>query len=97
MSDLTHERFAALQGEHFLVHVADGDPLTAELVEARILPSPPFKGRQPFSLLFKGPSSPVLPQSTYQMMNIKCPEPLDIFLVPVGVDASGTCYEAVFS
>lgn len=97
MSDLTHEHFAALQGERFFVHVANGDPVMAELIEARILPSPPFKGRQPFSLLFKGPSSPRLPQSTYQMMNDNYAEPLNIFLVPVGVDASGACYEAVFN
>lgn len=97
MSELSLELFSGLQGKRFVVHVGDGEPLTTELIEARLLPATPFQGRQPFSLLFKGPASPVLPQSVYQVAHDSDAEPLDIFLVPVSADASGACYEAVFS
>lgn len=97
MSDLSLARFSALQGERFVVRVEHGDPLTTELIEARLLSASPFQGRQPFALLFKGPASPVLPQSVYQVVHDSDAQPLDIFLVPVSADASGACYEAVFS
>lgn len=97
MSDLTLERFAALKGERFELRTEQSGPLVAELIEARGLSATPFKGRLPFSLLFKGPASPILPQSIYQVAHRSDAQPLDIFLVPVSADASGTCYEAVFS
>lgn len=97
MSDLSLDRFTAWQGERFLVRLTAGDQLATELIEARHLPGTAFAGRQPFSLLFKGPSSPVLPQSIYEMVREGDSHPLDVFLVPVSVDASGACYEAVFN
>lgn len=97
MSELNLERFVALQGERFELRVEQGDLLIAELIEARSLSATPFQGRQPFSLLFKGPASPILPQSIYQVAHQSDAQPFDIFLVPVSADASGTCYEAVFS
>jgi hypothetical protein len=52
--------------------------------------------REPFALLFRGPSDPVLPQRIYRL---ECASlgSLDIFLVPIGADAAGIRYEAVFS
>lgn len=97
MTELNHEGFAALQGQSFEMRVENAVALTAELIEARKLPAAPHLGRQPFALLFKGPPSPVLPQNTYRVTHRGGAEPLDIFLVPVSADASGTCYEAVFS
>jgi hypothetical protein len=97
MPDLTLERFSALQGQHFTLRAEHGEPLMAELIDARPLTAPPFQGRQPFSLLFKGPASPVLAQRTYQVAHESDSEPHDIFLVPVSADASGACYEALFN
>lgn len=97
MPDLNLDGFAALQGQRFELRTQNGGALTAELVEARKLPAAPYQGRQPFALLFKGPPSPVLPQNTYLVTHSGSAQPLDIFLVPVSVDASGACYEAVFS
>lgn len=97
MFDLSLERFAAWQGDRFLVHFTADEQLATELIEARHLPGAAFAGRQPFSLLFKGPSSPVLPQCIYKMVREGDSCPLDVFLVPVTVDASGACYEAVFN
>ena len=80
------------------MQLEDGAALQAELVEARALPAPPFQGRQPFSLLFKGPASPLLPQRIYRMQpQSEVDEPIDIFLVPVSADAATVRYEAVFS
>lgn len=90
------EWFAGLRGQSFILRGEDTGPLKAELVEARSLPASPSQGRQPFSLLFKGPASPLLPQRIYQLAHESEPEPLEIFLVPVSADASGVCYEAVF-
>ena len=52
--------------------------------------------RAPFSLIFRGPAEPLLPQATY---NIEHPRlgPLDIFIVPIGKDEHGVRYQAIFS
>jgi hypothetical protein len=97
MPDLDLARFTAWVGERFHVRGDQGDPVTAELIEARRLPGAPFQGRTPFSVLFRGPASPVLPQSIYHLLRDGDAEPLDIFLVPVGVNSAGACYEAVFN
>jgi hypothetical protein len=52
--------------------------------------------RGPFSLIFRGPAEPMLPQATH---NIEHPQlgPLDIFIVPIGKDGHGVLYQAIFS
>ena len=51
--------------------------------------------REPFSLIFLGPRLPILPQRMY---TFDCGQlgSLEIFIVPIGSDNSGTKYEAVF-
>lgn len=97
MPELSLAHFSALRGERFAVHLESGEPVMAELVEARHLSLTSFDGRQPFSLLFKGPASPLLPQKIYRMVHRDHPESLEIFLVPVSADLTGACYEAVFN
>jgi hypothetical protein len=53
-------------------------------------------GRDPFRLAFLGPADPVLPQRTYRLEHGTLGA-LDIFLVPIASDASGTTYEAIFA
>lgn len=53
--------------------------------------------RTPFSLYFLGPASLYLAQKTYHLDHEAFGEGLDIFLVPVGKDAAGYQYEAVFT
>ncbi|MBE0611635.1 MAG: hypothetical protein IH609_19800 [Dehalococcoidia bacterium] len=53
-------------------------------------------GRQPFSLVFRGPANPLLPQAIYRLES-DAVEPLEIFLVPIGRDADGVTYEAIFN
>jgi len=51
--------------------------------------------RTPFSLFFLAPV--LLPQQIYRLTHEGFAEPLDIFLVPIGRDASGFTQEAVFT
>ncbi len=89
--------FAGLAGEPFAL-AGEGleTGLQVELVEAKALPQPAFQGREPFTLLFQGPASPILPQRTYRVAH-RCLPALDVFLVPIGADAAGVRYQAVFS
>jgi len=52
--------------------------------------------RDPFRLVFHGPADPILPQRTYRLEH-EALGTLDMFLVPVGRDARGTTYEAIFT
>ncbi len=56
----------------------------------------PGSERDPFRLLFRGPGEPVLSQHTHRLGHPALGV-LEIFLVPVGRDAQGTSYEAIFA
>ena len=49
-----------------------------------------------FSLTFRGPVEPILPQRIYRLDHAVMGA-LDIFLVPIGADSNGVVYEAVFA
>ena len=51
--------------------------------------------RECFSLVFRGPSEPVLPQAIYRFASERT-GPMDVFIVPIGSDPEGSLYEAVF-
>jgi hypothetical protein len=76
----------------------EGDDGTAdmELISIRRLPSQPSATRQPFALAFRGPAAPGWPQRTCRVSAAGLGE-LDVFLVPIGPDAKGMQYEAIFS
>src|SRR3954451_3035661 len=59
-------------------------------------PSGESQGREPFSLVFRGPMSPVLAQRTLTLENEHLGK-AEIFLVPIGPDKQGMRYEAVFN
>ncbi len=94
---LTHEDFAKGLHEQFVIHHDEGT-IQAELIDCRKLASPgaPASQREPFAVIFRGPREPVLVQRIYR---IEGPSlgPLEIFIVPVGPDAEGMRYEAIFS
>jgi len=52
--------------------------------------------RQPFSLVFIGIPGAVLPQRVYPLDHASMGR-LPLFIVPIGADAGGTQYEAIFS
>ena len=51
--------------------------------------------RTAFSLFFLGPV--LLPQHIYTLTHDGFADPIDLFLVPIGQDAGGFTYEAVFT
>jgi hypothetical protein len=96
LDKLTHEDFEKCLNQNFLAEHRSGT-VELKLVECRVLPSARRKdcGREPFSILFRGPRQPVLPQSIH---TLKGPMgTLDIFIVPVGPDQEGMRYEAIFT
>ena len=64
-----------------------------ELVEVADGSAP---GHVNFSLLFRGPLQPLLPQQIYPVEHDRLGR-FDLFIVPVKRDAQGLYYEAVFN
>jgi hypothetical protein len=96
LAQLTREAFDGQLNQIFLIKAGDAN-IEAELVDCRSLPGEPEEGgRQPFSLLFRGPLEPALPQRIYEVRNENI-GPFEIFLVPIGPDKVGMQYEAVFT
>jgi hypothetical protein len=98
---LTADSFAPAVGDTFVLDADDAGRLDLELLESRLHeadapPRDPSGGRAPFSLLFRGPVEPILPQRIYRLEHHSLGA-MEIFIVPIGQDATGTTYEAVFS
>ena len=96
LDKVTREAFAEHLGKTFRIDVDGGEPVTVELIEATALGHGSPGRREPFSLVFRGPATPHLPQQTYAMSHEGMGR-LDVFLVPIGPDETGVRYEAVFN
>jgi hypothetical protein len=94
LEDLTIDSFSGLVGERFQLEDG-GSPCEFMLTECTRLGGASL-GRIPFSLLFRGPVDPVLPQRVYRMRHAEFGT-LELFLVPIGREPDGTIYEAVFT
>ena len=84
--------FSACVGERFRL-IEDGGEIVAELVEAKPLGKVPDR---PFTLLFRVPDGPLLPQRTYPFEHENLGH-FELFIVPVGSDDVGMRYEAIFT
>ena len=95
--NLTCALFLERVNETFRI-TAGAESLDLQLTECSLINSPSgeSQGRQPFSLVFRGPVSPVLAQRIYPLENKALGE-LELFLVPIGPDKLGMRYEAVFN
>jgi hypothetical protein len=96
---LTHESFQPHVGTDFAVRPGPDAALRLTLIEAAATgpaPAGDAARRRPFSLLFRGPRAPVLPQRIYRLEHAAL-DPLEIFIVPIGPDAEGMRYQAVFT
>lgn len=91
----TAREFGEAKGATYLVTegtLAAGDRLELILTEVRHH----REGEErPFSLEFRGPPEPQLPQATYAFARGGATH--EIFIVPVERDDSGVTYEAVFA
>jgi len=99
MLDQVHvETFEPLVGSSFWVEFPTGGKVELRLTRAaKVMESEAARlARHPFSLYFVGPKSHMLRQQIYHMTHPDL-EPMDIFLVPVGEDATIYQYEAVFA
>ncbi|MEG3163328.1 hypothetical protein U1701_01855 [Sphingomonas sp. PB2P19] len=92
---LSLQSFAAAVGEEFAMQIGTAS-MPLALVEAKPLSHATGGYRQPFSLMFRSASPVVLPQKTYPLTNATMGNHA-IFLVPVGRDAVGVLYQAVFN
>lgn len=96
---LTVGMFEEQVGKTFRLLPTDAPALDLVLIEARNLSlhaGNPGPRREPFSLVFRGPTRPILPQRIYPLENEALGR-LEIFLVPIAAEADGVKYEAIFN
>jgi hypothetical protein len=95
LSDLKLATFEPLLHACFGVRVGSSQ-LELELIEVKSLGAarPPL--REPFSLIFRGPREPSFKQGSYPLEHAAIGEQR-LFLVPLGPDATGMQYQAIFT
>ena len=103
LSALTYETAKQLEGTTFDVELPDGTSVSMTLEEVlryetrqRRTVRAKAPRREPFSIYFAGPHSPILPQAIYTLRGETVTFD-KLFIVPVGQDAEATEYEAVFT
>lgn len=93
-----YEDFADKVGQVFAMTFDDAPAIALTLTDAELLhtrQSPQGK-RPPYSLIFLAEDERILPQKLYRLEQEALGE-ITIFLVPVGKDARGVRYQAVFN
>jgi hypothetical protein len=94
LHELTLATFEPRVGDSFTI---DAAPVLVELVlESANAAGERPGGREPFSLVFRGPLEPLLAQAIYRLEHADLGA-LEIFIVPIGQDADSTSYEAIFT
>jgi hypothetical protein len=101
LKNLEASYFTGYLNQNFSITADSGEQLEAELSQVTVLETHQAaasqeKRRQPFSVVFTGPTEPVLPQGICLIMHEKL-EPLSLFIVPIGPDEKGMRYEAIFN
>jgi hypothetical protein len=96
------DTFTPRVGEPFRLHVQGVEPTDFVLESVNAIPVSGWRPddvaehRQPFSLVFLGPPTFVLPQAIYRFEHDSIGT-FEIFIVPIGRTDQGVSYEAVFS
>jgi hypothetical protein len=97
LADLTADDFSPHAGSRYWLHPGGGaEPIPLELVEVKAGGRALRRNRQAFSLVFRGPLRPSVPQAIYRLEH-DAMGALDLFLVPITPDPQGALYEAVFT
>ncbi len=91
---LNSKNFSEHVNSEFKVQGPNGQPLSLRLMQVTDRDLGPRI--EQFSLLFRGPQAPLLEQRIYRLQHEKLGE-LNLFLVPVGMEAEGAVYECVFN
>jgi len=93
MRELSLDEFQGREGEAFeLVLGEETVPLTLTKVHAL---RPTGREAGAFTLDWRGPAEPVLPQAIYTLR--QGDDLFEMFIVPLGQDREGVRYEAVFN
>jgi hypothetical protein len=95
LETLTAGDFQALVSEPFRFASEATTPFDVELIDVSETGSA-GSARSQFSLVFRGGPTPPLPQGIHGLEHDALGR-LDLFLVPIGPDAEGQRYEAVFT
>ena len=92
---LKPEDFDALVGGPIMLEGHAGS-VECEITEVRRLPPHSLRAHPPFAVMLRGPRARPLAQG---MLTLLHPDKgrLDLFVVPVGPDAKGLCYEITFN
>jgi hypothetical protein len=93
LSELHGKTFADHLHSDFKVDAGSSGFLTLRLIEVKEPSTPP--NIELFSLIFKGPATPRLPQRTYIVEHEKIGT-FDLFLTAIAGEEDGIDYEAVF-
>ena len=91
--------FSEHLGENFRLHHGSSNVVEVELIEVSDLGSGSSRAvgrRDPFSIVFRGPHDSPLGQGTYKIEHGQMGA-FDLFVVPIGPDKEGLCYEAIFN
>ena len=96
LDKVTKDTFQPVQGEVFNLVLRPGEIIPLELTAVRGTGLQGLASREQFSLHFKGPAAPALPQQIYRLEHPALGA-LEIFLVPIRRDGEGMTYEAVFT
>ena len=99
MSDFqTEADFAKNVNTTFRVELESPRPIEVKLIAVtrRVTEPNEQAGMERFSVVFYGPADVFLPQNTYRMTHPQMGE-FEIFLVPLGPEAEGFRYEAVYN
>lgn len=93
MRELSLDEFSGREGEAFELLLGEG-VVTLKLTRVQALP-PTGREAGAFTLDWRGPAEPVLPQAIYTLR--QGDDLFEIFIVPLGQDRDGVRYEAVFN
>ena len=103
MTDILNHTFFFAQLEQLFQVKVDSEKVTLKLIKLDLY-SKDSNGeeksgqlRESFSLVFRGPREQQLQQGTFFLNNEALTESIAVFLVPIGPDDHGLCYEAVFN
>lgn len=91
---VTLDSFVRALNTSFRLNSTSSQPLKLLLIEATDLTS--FPRSEAFSIVFRGPQRPFLPQAIYKLDHDSLGS-LELFLVPIGPDEEGMRYEAIFN
>jgi hypothetical protein len=92
---ISHEAFTPLTGTPFRARQIE-PAIDLTLTAVTLSTHPTARTTPGFSLYFRGPLTPLLPQGTYTLEHATLGA-LDIFIVPIKREADGLLYEAVFN